>query len=90
MKNKMKYLLAALLMASCSEVKYDVVSTQVVEGKVSYVEPGRYGGRTTILPVFYIQNSKNTIPVSLDFKYEDKFKVGDSITLVIQKVKEGE
>jgi hypothetical protein len=73
-------------MFSCSDEPLEYVSQEIIEGKISAIEPGCVG-RSPILPVIYIQNEKITRPVSIPFSYLDRWDVGDSCLLIIEKYK---
>jgi len=56
---------------------------------VSAIQQG-HRGRSSVLPKIWVQNDKKTIEVSIPFAYENKWKVGDSCLLIIEKYKENE
>ena len=72
---------------SCNNDGYNVIDTKIIKGKVSAIEEG-HRGRSSILPKLYVQDSKSTVTVDIPFVNENDYKVGDSITLVIQQVEQ--
>lgn len=72
---------------SCSNNEYKVIDTKIIKGKVSAIEEG-HRGRTSILPKLYVQDNKSTVEVNIPFSNENDYKVGDSITLVIQQIEQ--
>jgi hypothetical protein len=77
---------------SCSTPKYELIETEIIDGKVSAIKPGddgRYGVSPT-LPKIWVQNATNTVQVSVPFEYEDRWQVGDDCLLIIEKYKENE
>jgi hypothetical protein len=70
---------------SCSNNDYKVIDTKIIKGKVSAIEEG-HRGRAPILPKLYVQDNKSTVEVNIPFSNENDYKVGDSITLVIQQI----
>ena len=81
----MKYalLICLLVLFSCNN-DYKIIDTKILKGKVSAKEEG-LRGRTPRLPKIYVQDNKHTIAVDIPFANENDFKVGDSVTLVIQQ-----
>ena len=81
----MKYalLICLLVLFSCNN-DYKIIDTKILKGKVSAKEEG-LTGRTSRLPKIYVQDNKHTIAVDIPFANENDFKVGDSVTLVIQQ-----
>ncbi len=72
---------------SCSNNDYKVIDTKIIKGKVSAIEGG-HGGKVTILPKLYVQDNKSTVEVNIPFSNQNDYKVGDSITLVIQQIEQ--
>jgi hypothetical protein len=72
---------------SCNNNDYKIIDTKIIKGKVSAIEEG-YRGRASRLPKLYVQDSKSTVTVDIPFVNENDYKVGDSITLVIQEVEQ--
>ena len=77
-------LVIPIFLYSCSENEYNYIGQEIIDGKVSALSEGRIG-RNTILPKIWVQNSKQTKEVSIPFEYENKWKVGDSCLLIIEK-----
>jgi hypothetical protein len=86
--NKILIIIITALFISCNE-KYTHIGQEIIDGKVSAIEPGHVG-RVTTLPKIYVQNSKKTVSVNIPLSYEDRWKVGDSCLLIIEKYKENE
>jgi hypothetical protein len=85
----MKQLIAILslfLLFSCNS-DYKVVNTKIVKGRVSATEEG-HTGRSSRLPKIYVQDSKQTITIDIPFANENDYKIGDSITVIIQQVEQ--
>jgi len=80
-------LICLLGLFSCNNNGYKVIDTTIIKGKVSAIEEG-YKGRTPTLPRLYVQDNKSTVKVDIPFANEYDYKVGDSITLVIQQVEQ--
>lgn len=77
-------LITTIIITSC-ESDYKVVKTEVIKGKVSAKEYGVLGLKSTYVRI-YIQDSKNTKSIVVDSKYDNSFKVGDSVLFVLQQV----
>jgi hypothetical protein len=86
---KAALLITTILLISCTEPKYSNIGQEIVDGKVSAIQQG-HRGRSSVLPKIWVQNDKKTIEVSIPFAYENKWKVGDSCLLIIEKYKENE
>ena len=80
-----KLILLAITLFSIGCSEYEVVDTKVVKGVVSATEEG-HAGRVATPPSIYIQDSKQTMHISIPFANEKDFKVGDTALLVIQQV----
>lgn len=88
MKNKNIYvLLISILTISCTQPKYEHIGQTIIDGKVSATKKGRTG-RNSTLPKIWIQNATETKEVEIPFAYENRWKVGDSCLLIIEKYKE--
>lgn len=86
MKN-IHILLVILLFISCKEPKYTHIGQEIIDGKVSAIEAG-YSG--VAYPKIWVQTATVTKQVEIPFKYEGKWKVGDSCLLIIEKYKEND
>jgi hypothetical protein len=73
-----------LVLFSCTKPKYKHIGQEIIDGKVSAIEYG-HTGRVSTAPKIYVQDSKKTISVSIPFSYENRWKVGDSCLLIIEK-----
>lgn len=95
MKTTIKILLIlALLFSSCAEEKLVPLSTEEIEGVVSYKEVYYYTEKIYGIRVFsyylYIQSPTNTISIEVTPQTHEKYKIGDSISVIIQKYKVNE
>lgn len=81
---KYKYLLLTLFLASCTEPKYKYIGQTVIDGKVSATQKGSYG-RGGTNPIIWVQDSIYTQEITIPFKFEGRWKVGDSCLLIIEK-----
>jgi len=77
--------LITLLLLSCSEPKYRSIGQEIIDGKVSATQEGHIGRGTSRNPTLWIQNEKITQEVDIPFEFENRWKVGDSCLLIIQK-----
>ena len=71
---------------SCSDEPLKFINQEIIDGKVSATEKGHIG-RITTLPKIYVQTDKTTRCVEIPFKYEKRWKVGDSCLLIIKRFK---
>jgi hypothetical protein len=78
--------LSIFLLFSCDS-DYKVIDTKIIKGKVSAIEEGHIN-RVSTLPKLYVQDNKHTFKVDIPFANENDYKVGDSITLIIQQVEQ--
>jgi hypothetical protein len=82
-------ILSLFLLFSCNS-DYTVVDTKIVKGRVSAIEKGNSGSAgvksSPRLPKIYVQDSKQTIAIDIPFANEHDYKIGDSITVIIQQV----
>lgn len=76
-----------LLLFSCTEPKYEHIGQEIIDGKVSATAEG-HRGRTATFPRIWVQSPTSTREVKIPFKYEGRWKVGDSCLLIIEKYKE--
>jgi hypothetical protein len=84
----MKYLFfLLLLLVSCKEDDLSFVSQEIIDGKVSATKKG-YNGEYAEYPKIWIQSSTQTKEVEIPFELENRWKVGDSCLLIVQKYKE--
>lgn len=81
---KFQVLLISLLIISCTQPKYEHIGQEIIDGKVSAIKRG-FGAA---LPKIWVQNATETKEVEIPFKYEGRWKVGDSCLLIIEKYKE--
>ena len=80
-------LLISLLVISCTQPKYEHIGQEIIDGKVSATAEG-HSGRVATSPKIWVQNATETKEVEIPFKYEGRWKVGDSCLLIIEKYKE--
>jgi hypothetical protein len=67
-----------------------LIDTTVVDGVVTHIEKGKLGsyGSSGFLPKIYVQTPTKTTIVEIPFSHENKWNIGDSITIYIQNYKE--
>ena len=86
-----KILLSLLLILTLTSCKDDLefIEQEVIDGKVSQVQKGDYGSdySGSSMPKIWVQTPTQTTEVEIPFKYDGKWKVGDSCLLIIQKYK---
>jgi len=80
-----KILLICLIALFGCNNSYKIIGTTIVKGIISAKEEG-HTGRSSTLPKLYIQDSKHTITIDIPFANENDYKVGDSITVIVQQV----
>jgi hypothetical protein len=78
-------LICSMALFGCNNNDYNIIDTTILKGKVSAIEEG-YRGRAARLPKLYIQDSKHTVTIDIPFANENDYKVGDSITVIVQQV----
>jgi hypothetical protein len=85
----MKKLVLALitLLFSCEEEKYTLIGQEVIDGKISAVREGSIGemGHS---PKIWVQTPTTTREVYIPFEYQNRWEVGDTCLLIIEKYKE--
>jgi hypothetical protein len=84
----MKKLLLSLIpfLFSC-EGELSYIGQEIIDGKISAVKEGS-SGRTGSLPKIWVQTPTSTRKVDIPFEYENRWKVGDTCLLIIEKYKE--
>lgn len=90
---KILILIFSLLLVSCTKTEYTKIGQEIVDGKVSAVQEGerRYcRSCIDIEPKIWVQNSTQTVEVTIPFEFDGRWKVGDSCLLIIEKYKENE
>ena len=87
---KIYLLITGLILLSCEQPKYKIIGQEIIDGKVSAVKTGKTAsyGSPAYLPKIWVQNATETKEVEIPFKYEGRWKVGDSCLLIIEKYKE--
>jgi hypothetical protein len=90
--NKIITLLFLALITSCSDDNLIFIEQEIIDGKVSAISNGSHGGPSLpeMLPKIWVQTPTQTREVEIPFAYENKWKVGDSCLLIIEKYKEVE
>jgi hypothetical protein len=80
-------ILLTLLLFSCTEPKYKHIGQEIIDGKVSATQRGEHFsyGNNGIMPAIWVQNEKETKKVEIPFDYENRWHVGDSCLLIIEK-----
>lgn len=81
---KLIILISAILITSCNQ-EYKVVKTEVVKGKISAKGYGSLGLKSSYSRI-YIQDSKSTRNIVVDWRDDNSFKIGDSVLFVLQQV----
>jgi hypothetical protein len=76
-------LIGLLFLVSCNEPMRHI-GQEIIDGKVSSIEPGHIG-RFSTLPAIYVQDDKKTVRVEIPFAYEKRWNVGDSCLLIVEK-----
>lgn len=89
MKN-IQILLLVIIFSSCTEPKYTHIGQEIIDGKVSATREGHVGRGTSQRPTLWIQTATTTKEVDIPYEYEERWKVGDSCLLIIEKYKENE
>jgi len=82
---KLLLLLIPFLFSCEGELSY--IGQEIIDGKISAVKEG-FSGRTGNLPKIWVQTPTTTKEVEIPFAYEDRWKVGDTCLLIIEKYKE--
>jgi len=84
----MKKLLLSLIpfLFSC-EGELSYIGQEIIEGKVSAVKKGE-PGRHAVAPKIWVQTPTSTREVDIPFEYQNRWKVGDTCLLIIEKYKE--
>lgn len=83
----MKYLFIAVLSVlfySCGSEDLTFDSQEIIQGKISATEKGTKG-RFAQNPKIWVQSPTQTKELEIPFEYEDKWKVGDTCLLIVQK-----
>lgn len=84
-------LIIILLVISCTQPKYEHIGQEIIDGKVSAIKEGiQFSTTSGNFPKIWVQTPTETKEVEIPFKYEGKWKVGDSCLLIIEKYKEVE
>ncbi len=83
----LRTLLFSLMFISCTRNEYTKIEQEIIDGKVSAITKGHIGRITTLLKI-WVQNTTNTIMVEIPFEYENRWEIGDSCLLIIEKYKE--
>jgi hypothetical protein len=81
-----KLLLLIPFLLSC-EGELSYISQEIIDGKISAVKEG-YPGRRATLPKIWVQSPTSTRKVDIPFEYQNRWKVGDTCLLIIEKYKE--
>jgi hypothetical protein len=82
---KLLLLLIPFLLSCEGELSY--IGQEIIDGKISAVKEG-HRGRNGVLPKIWVQSPTATKEVDIPFAYEDRWKVGDTCLLIIEKYKE--
>lgn len=76
-------ILSILILSSCND-EYKYIGQEIIDGKVS-ATTGGHSGKIVTYPKIWVQNATQTKKVEIPFEYENKWKVGDSCLLIIEK-----
>lgn len=78
-------LLLSIVLISCSESEYQKIGVEIIDGRVSSMEKenGRYFNSYYI----WVQSPKETKIIQIPEEYANRWYVGDSIVLIIEKYK---
>lgn len=84
------FLLTCIILSSCNNGNLEYIGQEIVDGKVSATEEGHGGGYglPAEFPKIWVQNATTTRKIEVPFKYEGRWKVGDSCLLIIEKYKQ--
>jgi len=78
-----------MLLVSCTEPEYIHIGQEIIDGKVSAIQtatPGVNGNPSII----WVQNATETKRIVIPIQYQNRWNVGDSCLLIIEKYKENE
>ena len=84
-------LILSVFLVSCSDSNLEYIGKEIVDGKVSAKKEGvqrTCRGCLSENPIIWVQTPTTTREVSIPFEYENRWKVGDSCLLIIEKYKE--
>ena len=84
----MKYLFILalfVLLYSCGSENLTFDSQEIIDGKISATKKGYNGVRYSYNPKIWIQSPTQTRELEIPFEYENRWKVGDSCLLIVQK-----
>jgi hypothetical protein len=84
MKKVFLVLVLYTIISSCTHSKYEYIGQEIIDGKVSATATGS----PAYSPKIWVQNATKTQEVEIPFQYENRWKVGDSCLLIIEKYKE--
>lgn len=89
MKN-IHILILMLLSISCQEPKNTHIGQEIIDGKVSAIQKGALSPYNRVLrfPKIWVQTSTKTTEVEIPMEYNNRWKIGDSCLLIIEKYKE--
>ncbi len=78
-------LITTLMLLSCTQPKYKSIGQEIIDGKVSSTQKGNSDPRHFYYSKIWVQNAKETKEVIIPFEYVNRWKVGDSCLLIIEK-----
>lgn len=83
---KLVLALTILGLVSCGPSgQYELEAQEILNGVVSAKKRGNRSAYNSFSPTIWVQTPTSTKKLSIPFEYETKWKVGDSITIVVQK-----
>jgi hypothetical protein len=83
---KLLLLLFPFLLSCEGELSY--IGQEIVDGKISAVKKGVAGDFGRHRSTIWVQTPTSTRKVDIPFEYENRWKVGDTCLLIIEKYKE--
>lgn len=82
---RLTLLLSSLsLLLGCDNSKYKAIGQEIVDGRISQIKKGPFSFTPTFI---WVQTTTQTVQVEIPPHYENRWKVGDSCFLIIQKYK---
>lgn len=80
---KKLYLILVILLVSCNN-NYQFINQEIIYGKVSAKQEGT-SGRFATRPKIWVQDPFQTRQVDIPYEYENKWNIGDSCLLIIER-----
>jgi len=83
-------LILLILLVSCTEPEYIHIGQEIIDGRVSAIQKGKRANIGFKIPKIWIQTATTTKEIQIPFDYENRWNVGDSCLLIVEKYKENE